>query len=116
MRLDRAAAILDGTIQVPVEQRVVAAAHLARSGLELAVVEVLLRNAIDLRRARMTSRLTVLGALVGADLGARTRLAWTELSLACHRHAFELPPAETQVRVAISNVRGVLDRLRPDNA
>ena len=56
----------------------------------------------------MASRLTVFACLVGAERGATARLAWTELSRACHRHAFELPPAEGEVRALISSVRGLI--------
>ena len=108
-RVDRATAILDGTVTVPAEQRVVAAAHLARSGLELAVADVLSAKGHDLRRAWMGSRLTVFAWLVGAELGATARLTWTELSRACHRHAFELPPPEREVRTLIASVRRLIE-------
>ena len=104
-RLDQAAAILDGSIPVPADQRVVASAHLARSGFEIAVAELLAEHGLDLRRAWMASRLTVLNALVAPELAATARLAWTGLSRACHRHAFELPPGEGEVRALISSVR-----------
>ena len=107
-RLDRATQVLDGSVAVPAEQRVVAAAQLARSGLELAITETLTANGHDLRRAWMTSRLTVFAYLVSAERGATARLAWTELSRACHRHAFELPPAEGEVRTLIASVRALV--------
>jgi hypothetical protein len=106
-RLDRAAEVLDGRIAVPAEQRVVAAAQLARSGLELAVAETLTAKGHDLRRAWTASRLTVFTCLLGAERGAAARLAWSALSRACHRHAFDLPPAESEVRALIAIVRGL---------
>jgi hypothetical protein len=109
--LDRATAILDGTLAVPIEQRVVAAALMARSGLEMAVTEWLCDRGLDLRRARMASRLTVFSALSGTDLGATARLAWTGLSRACHRHAFDLPPNVWEVRDSITNVRALHSEL-----
>jgi hypothetical protein len=94
---------------VPVEQRVVAAAQLARSSLELAVADVLLKKGHNLSRAWMASRLTVFGWLVGDELGATARLSWTGLSRACHRHAFELPPGEEEVRALIARVRWLIE-------
>lgn len=115
-RLDRATAILDGTVTVPVEQRVVAAAHLARSGLELAVAEVFVEHGLDLRRAWMASRLTVLSSVVGADLGGAVRFVWTALSRTCHRHAFELSPGEWEVRSLIVDVRVVVEQIYDTSA
>ena len=111
-RLNRASAVLDGTVTVPVEQRVVAAAQLARSALERAVADVLVSKGHHLNRAWMASRLTVFGWLVGDELGATARLAWTGLSRACHRHAFELPPGEGEVRALITNVRRLIEGTR----
>jgi hypothetical protein len=109
-RLDRATQVLDGRVAVPAEQRVVAAVWLARSGLEEAVAATLTAKGHDLRRAWMASRLTVFACLVGAERSATARIAWTELSRACHRHAFELPPAEGEVRALIANVRALVGR------
>lgn len=107
--LDRAEAVLDGTVAVPPDQRIVAAAHLARSALEAGVTDLLADRGVDLRRAWVTSRLTVVQVLVGSEVGTRARLAWAGLSSTCHRHAFELPPADGEVRVLIGEVRSVID-------
>lgn len=108
-RLHRAEAVLNGSVAVPAEQRLVAAAHLARTALETAVADAL--HSRGLGRARVTSRLIVLDAPSGAAVGALARLAWTGLSRACHRHAFELPPAESEVRTLIGDVRTVIERI-----
>ncbi|MGD9525493.1 hypothetical protein [Pseudonocardia sp.] len=108
-RVQQAVAIFDGEVAVPAGQRVVAAAQLARSGLELAIVEVLAARGYDLRRARLTSRLIVFTCLVGAELGATARLTWVGLTRACHRHAFELPPGPDEIRSLIVNVLQVIE-------
>lgn len=109
-RIALATTVLDGDVPVPEAQRIVAAAQLARMGLEEAVAAILRTHGIDLVRARMSSRLTVLHVLAGPSTGAVARSAWSGLSRACHRHAFELPPAEPEIRSLMMLVRALTDR------
>ena len=108
-RIALATAVLEGHVPVPEAQRIVAAAQLARMGLEEAVAAILRTHGIDLGRARMSSRLTVLRVLAGARTGAVARSAWSGLSRACHRHAFELPPSEPEIRSLVALVRTLID-------
>lgn len=108
-RVALATGVLDGRVPVPEAQRIVAAAQLARMGLEEAVAAVLRTHGIDLGRARMSSRLTVLHVLTVPPAGAVARSAWSGLTRACHRHAFELPPAEPEIRSLVAQVRILTD-------
>jgi hypothetical protein len=59
--------------------------------------------------AKGRSRLIVLRVL-DPVAGTHAGRAWDGLSRACHRHAFELPPAESEVRALMDDVRVVLER------
>jgi hypothetical protein len=108
-RMAQAIGVLDGTIPVPEQQRVRAAAHLGRNALEHTVTEILAVHGTELGRAWMSSRLTVLYVLAGAETATRDRVAWAGLNRVCHRHAFELPPAEAEVRVLLDHVASLSD-------
>lgn len=53
------------------------------------------------------SKLVALGALRGADLGEQAKRVWHGLSLAVHRHAYELQPSLAEVRQLVHGVRGL---------
>jgi hypothetical protein len=99
--------VLAGRVAVPVHLRVITAAHLARCALEHAITAVLEARGHQLPRANGRSRLIVLRVLDEAA-GAHAGHAWDGLSRACHRHAFELPPSEAEVRALLDDVRAVL--------
>lgn len=107
--LGYATGILDGTLHVPAAQQTRAAAHLARQALEEIVPE--LCDAVGAQlppRTPMRSRLIILQALGSPDCARAARAAWTGLSRACHRHAYELPPTHTEIHSMIKHVADVL--------
>jgi hypothetical protein len=52
-----------------------------------------------------SSKLVVLGALHGIELGERARRVWHGLSRAVHHHAYELQPSAVEVRHLVGQVR-----------
>jgi hypothetical protein len=53
------------------------------------------------------SKLVVLGALRGVDLGQSVKRAWQGLSVACHHHSYELQPSAAEVRDLVQQVRSL---------
>ncbi|GFG63821.1 hypothetical protein MKUB_13110 [Mycobacterium kubicae] len=51
------------------------------------------------------SKLVALGALRGTDLGEQAKRVWHGLSLAVHRHAYELQPSLAEIRHLVGAVR-----------
>ncbi len=56
-------------------------------------------------RPTTNSKLVVLSALRGVDLGERATRVWHGLSRACHHHAYELQPSAAEVRRLVAEVR-----------
>lgn len=104
--LERADAVLRRQVPLPAHLRVITAAHLARCALEQEVAATLESHGRPLPAATARSRLIVLRVL-HPMAGAHAGVAWDGLSRACHRHAFELPPAEAEVRALLDHVRAV---------
>ena len=88
------------------------AALLARSALEDWLDEQTATWSSRLPGFRPTtnSKLVVLGALRGADVGERARRAWHALSRTVHHHAYELQPSVTEVRHLVGQVRKLESR------
>jgi hypothetical protein len=107
--LARAEAVLAGEVPVPDHLRVITTAHLARCALEKAIVAALARLGHAMPRTKGRSQLIVL-RVFDPVAGAHAGHAWDGLSRACHRHAFELPPGEPEVRALIGSVRAVIER------
>jgi hypothetical protein len=102
--LKQASAVLEGREPLPALQRTRAAAQLGRLALER-VVEALCADAgAQLPNAKMRSRLIVLDVLGRPEQARSARAAWTGLSRACHRHAYELAPADPEVRALLDHV------------
>lgn len=57
----------------------------------------------------MKSQLICLGA-VDAELARRSETVWTQLSGACHHHAYDLAPTGPEVAGLISEVEGLVRR------
>lgn len=51
------------------------------------------------------SKLVVLAALRGAGVGELVKNVWHGLSVACHRHSYELQPSAAEVRHLVEEVR-----------
>ena len=58
-----------------------------------------------LPRATMASQLACLDLTVDPATAGRARVAWHELSEACHHHAYDLMPSPSQVARLLSEVR-----------
>ena len=57
------------------------------------------------RHPTAASKLIVLAALRGDDVGETAKRAWNGLSRACHHHAYELQPSTAEVRDLVALVR-----------
>ena len=65
-------------------------------------------------RPTMNSKLVVLSALRGVEVGERVKRIWHGLSRACHHHAYELQPSSAEVRRLVAEVRQLeVDRALP---
>ena len=107
--LEKARAVLDGEVAVPPATRSRAGAHLARQALEHLIDELCVHySGAHLARAKTRSQLIVLQALGPLDCATAVRTAWEGLSQACHRHAYELPPTESEVRGHLDTVSSLL--------
>lgn len=76
-----------------------ASALLALQALELSVLQLWQRRALDLQGCSMRTQLICLRSyLEDARLAARAGHAWSALSRACHHHAYELGPTAGELR------------------
>ncbi len=100
-------AVLDGKVSVPGGYAPRAAAVLARQAFEEIVDQQCLAVAPGLGQPSMRSKLIIVGALVGSEVGERAQTAWDGLSQACHHHSYELQPTAWEVRDLIHLVRGL---------
>jgi hypothetical protein len=102
--LDYADKLLDGAYGLGVRAPRTAAL-LARLALEQWLDEQSASWTSPHYRPTTTSKLGVLEALRGAEVGERVRRAWHGLSRAVHHHAYELQPSATEIRYLIGQVR-----------
>lgn len=56
-------------------------------------------------RPSTKSKLVVLEALRGVEIGQSVKRAWHRLSVACHHHSYELQPSAAEVRDLVEQVR-----------
>jgi hypothetical protein len=105
--LDYADEVLDGT--VPLGNRAArTAALLARCALEDWLDEQSSTwSPPGGYRPTTNSKLVVLGALHGVELGEHTKRLWHGLSRACHHHAYELQPSSAEIRLLLGQVRAL---------
>ncbi|GEL18669.1 hypothetical protein [Pseudonocardia asaccharolytica] len=106
--LELARAVLDEKVAVPARQRARAAAHLGRLALEEIVSRLCARVGAELPRASMRSRLVVLQVLAPPEWSRSACAAWEGLSRACHRHAYELSPADAEIGALLDHVAVLL--------
>ena len=57
------------------------------------------------KRPTTNSRLVVLSALQGVEVGERVKRVWHGLSRACHHHAYELQPSALEIKRLVAEVR-----------
>ena len=101
--LGHARAVLDGTIRMPGLSAPRAAALLARQALEDGLRERVRDLCPGLDRATARSQLICLRVL-RPDTGLAAQRAWDGLCRACHHHAYELTPTDSEVRRLIALV------------
>lgn len=105
-----AGAVLDGTISMPPRRATRAAAMLTRQALE-DIVQAMCRSVgANLDRASMRSRLICLRILIGDEDADAAETGWAGLCRACHHHAYELTPTETEVRHLVDVVGSLCER------
>jgi hypothetical protein len=89
-----------------------AGALLARQALERALEDYWRQHASGLERCSMRAQLLCLPSYLRGeradDLAERTAYAWIRLSLACHQHAYELPPTAAELAAWIDIVEQVV--------
>jgi hypothetical protein len=102
--LELALTVLNGREYVPAGLRCQAAAYLARQALETLVLQRCEELGASMPGATMRSRLVVLRVLDRPECSGPAQAAWTGLSRACHRHAYELAPGEGEIRALIALV------------
>jgi hypothetical protein len=99
--------ILDGTVPIPGGRATRAAAAVARQALETLVLRATDELVPGMYRPSMRSRLILLRELGDPARGRLAETAWEGLSRACHHHAYELHPSETEVRALVGLVRSL---------
>jgi hypothetical protein len=107
--LDYAADVLDGKVALG-SRGARTAALLARRALEdwLDEQSATWSSSSNLRPTTK-SKLVVLEALRGPDVGKQARNVWQRLSVACHYHSYELQPSGAEVRHLVEQVRRLGD-------
>lgn len=103
--LDYAASVLEGSPNLGVRSARTAAL-LGRCAFEQWLDEQSAHwTAETVKFPSTTSKLIVLSALKGDELGERAKRVWNGLSRACHHHAYELQPSPAEVRMLLASVR-----------
>ncbi|MFE0021474.1 hypothetical protein [Amycolatopsis sp. NPDC059021] len=106
--LRRAREVLEGTVHVPEGLAVRSAAFLARQAIEGMVTTSCQALGVSIGRAHMRSKIIVISALSGDEMGARADLAWAALCQACHHHAYELTPTADAIARWIGQIEAIL--------
>lgn len=74
-----------------------AVALLVRQALERSMEELFAVKAPPLMGASLRAQLLCLREWVSPELAGRVAWAWTALSVACHHHAYDLPPTAPEL-------------------
>jgi hypothetical protein len=107
--LEYAEQVLDGSVMLGARGPRTAAL-LARCAFEQWLDEISAPWAAQVEADRpptTTSKLVVLGALHGIELGEKANHAWHGLSRAVHHHAYELQPSVAEVCHLVRQVRNI---------
>lgn len=90
--------VLEHPEAMPTASWALAVAVLARRALELGLEEHWLRESPDLARTRARkAQFIALRFSIDPELAGRLWVKWSQLSDACHHHAYELPPTATEL-------------------
>jgi hypothetical protein len=105
--LERAEAVLDGTMRLPSQRGTRVAAWFGRAALEAHIDTVLASHGITAERVTMRTKLACL-SILDPDHANTTSVTWWGLSRCCHHHAYELSPTVDEVRHSLNAVRCLL--------
>lgn len=86
-----------------------AAAILARQALEIALDQFWSKVAPGVENASARAQLICLGEYIDPQLASRIRYTWHGLSVACHHHAYELPPTAAELDSWLSDIENLLE-------
>lgn len=106
--LDYADEVLDGSVALGARGPRTAAV-LARLAFENWLDEASTWLPTGQDRPTTNSKLVVLSALRGSDVGEQAKRIWHGLSHACHHHAYELQPSASEVRSLVAALRDLDD-------
>ncbi|MEV7380531.1 hypothetical protein [Streptomyces lydicus] len=82
-----------------------------RTALELCVDRVLEAATPGLSRTTGRAKLLLLHSVASTETARRAKALWSQLSLGCHYHLYELGPTYDQVRVWRAEVDGLVREL-----
>jgi len=88
------------------------AALLGRQALEYSLRQFWIARAPGVEKATMRAQLLCLPTYLDPDIARRARFAWHALSRACHHHAYELPPIESELQGWLDEVESLIDQTR----
>ena len=86
-----------------------AAAILARQALEIALDQFWSKVAPGVENASARAQLICLAEYIDPQLASRIRYTWHGLSVACHHHAYELPPTAEELRSWLRDIESLLE-------
>jgi hypothetical protein len=95
---------LDGELGLPPSQVTRSAALFIRTALESIVEEHLTRANLYCERAGMRVKLICLQVQLGEPAGSSAAWAWAALSGACHHHAYELSPTQSEIEHLLNTI------------
>ena len=94
-----------------------ASAILGRQALEIALDQFWATAAPGVEKASRRAQLICLPEYTDIELVTRVRYAWHGLSDACHHHAYDLPPIESELSGWFNDVDALIDEVsRPNSA
>ncbi|MER6958410.1 hypothetical protein [Streptomyces sp. NPDC000618] len=82
-----------------------------RTALELCVDRVLEAATPGLSRTTGRAKLLLLHSVVSVETARRAKALWSQLSLGCHYHLYELGPTHDQVRAWRTEADGLVREL-----
>lgn len=86
-------------------------AILGRQALEIALDQFWARTAPGVEAAPRRAQMICLSEYGDDQLAKRVRYAWHALSNACHHHAYDLPPIESELSGWLDDVEALIDEV-----
>ena len=85
-----------------------ASAILARQALQITLNQFWLHVAPGVQKASARAQLICLAEYVDSHLTSRIRYAWHGLSVACHHHAYDLPPTAQELEGWLTDIEALI--------